>query len=49
MAQNWCLGVFKPVEHEFHNEKFLRCRVEGVQVDFQKKTTLPVELLLAFC
>ena len=37
MAQNWYLGVLKPAEHEFGNEKFLRCRIEGLQVDFQKK------------
>ena len=36
MAQNWLLGVLKPAEHEFGNEKFLRCRIEGLQVDFQK-------------
>ena len=35
MAQNWCSGVLKPAEHEFGNEKFLRCRLEGLQVDFQ--------------
>ena len=37
MAQNWYLGVLKPAEHEFGNEKFLRCRIEGLQVDFQKQ------------
>ena len=40
MAQNWYLGVLKPAEHEFGNEKFLRCRIEGLQVDFQKKNQL---------
>ena len=40
MAQNWCLGVLEPAEHEFGNEKFLRCRIEGLQVDFQKKIQL---------
>ena len=40
MAQNWCSGVLKPAEHEFGNEKFLRCRIEGLQVDFQKKNQL---------
>ena len=49
MAQNWCLGVLKPAEHEFGNEKFLRCRIEGLQVDFQKKnSTLPVELEISY-
>ena len=36
MTQNWFLGVLKPVEHEFGNEKFLPYRIEGIQVDFQK-------------
>ena len=48
MAQNWCLRVLKPAEHEFGNEKFLRCRIEGLQVDFQKKTTLPVKLEISY-
>ena len=49
MAQNWLLGVLKPAENEFGNEKFLRCRTEGLQVDFQKKkSTLPVELEISY-
>ena len=48
MAQNWYLGVLKPAEHEFGNEKFLRCRIEGLQVDFQKNSTLPVELEISY-
>ena len=41
MAQNWFLGVLKPAEHELDNEKFLGCRIEGLQVDFQKISILP--------
>ena len=40
LAQSWCLGGLKPAEHEFGNKKFLRCRIEGLQVDFQKKIQL---------
>ena len=29
-------GGFKPTEHEFVNEKFLRCKIEGQQVDFHE-------------
>ena len=48
MAQNWFLGVLKPAEHEFGNEKFLLCRIEGLQVDVQKKTTFSVELEISY-
>ena len=46
MAQNWCLGVLKPAEHEFSNEKFLRCRIEDLWVIFKKK--LPVVLEISY-
>ena len=48
MAQNWCLGVLKPAEHEFGYKKFLRCRIEDLQVDFQKIATLSVELEISY-
>ena len=48
MAKKWFWGVLKPVEHEFGNEKFLRCRIEGLQVDFQKIPTLSVELEISY-
>ena len=48
MAQNWFLGVMKPVEHQFGNETFLRCRIEGLQVDFKKISTLPVKLEISY-
>ena len=48
MAQNWFLGVLKPAEHEFGNEKFLRCRFEGLQVDFQKKFNFAISYLWVF-
>ena len=32
MGQNWFSGVLKPAEHELGNEKFLRCKIEEVQL-----------------
>ena len=48
MAQNWFLKVLQPAEHEIGNEKFLRCRIMGLQVDFRKKITSPVELEISY-
>ena len=49
MAQNWFLEVLKPAEHEFGNEKFPPCRIEGPEVDFKKKkSTLSVELEISY-
>ena len=36
IPQNWFLRGLNPAEHEFGNEKLLRCIIEGPRVDFQE-------------
>ena len=42
------MGFLKPAKHEFDEEKFLRCKIEGPQVDFHDISTLPVYLALGY-